>query len=539
MLRPLRDSKRSAEIIGVFSRFGGGVLLGAIGLGRGDGDATQSLTPARLRAALEELGPVFVKLGQILSTRRDLLGPEWAAELAQLQASVRTLGWDVMSPRIDAALGRPKAEVFAEIDPDPIGSASISQVYRARLHSGADVVVKVTRPGQDEKVAADLALLEMAAAQAERLYPDAARFQPRQMVQELARAIQAELDLREEAANGAEIAANLSEMDNVVIPKVYTDYSSRDLMVQQLIVGLQPRDSDKIAAAGLDGRALAAVGADAFLHMVLIDRVFHADPHPGNLFALPQNAVAFIDFGMIGRLTKARQRDLVALLGAIIGHDPAKLARTLADLGGDGTDPHDTLEGDSARFVARHGGARGLDLSAAVGDLMDIVRNADLALPPDLVLLLKALATADGTMKLLDPGFDTITAARPFVLRAMMARVDPSEVIPKLQTFGSDMLGLAEESPRLVRGALKRVSDGKLRAEIVIPETAALAGALERAGTRIAVAIVVAALAMAMAPQVVVMGPRILGLHLGSWLGCAGVVLGVLWLLGIGLFRRK
>lgn len=537
MLHPLGDSKRSAEIAAVFTRFGGGVLLRSLGLG-GTNGGEQTLTPERLRRALETLGPVFVKLGQILSTRRDLISAEWADELAKLQSSVGALPWDVMSPRIDALLGASKEDVFAEFDPEPIGSASIGQVYRARLKDGRAVVVKVTRPGQEALISADLRLLELAAAQAERFSPDLARYRPRAMVQELSRAIHAELDLTEEASNGEEVAANLAHLPDITIPGIHRGLSSRDLLVQDLVDGIPPKDKDRIAAEGLDGSALARAGADAFMNMVLVDRVFHADPHPGNLFALPGNRVAFIDFGMVGRLTKARQRELTSLLRAIVAKDAAGLSRSLLAWGEDGEARQDRLEADSARFVARHARA-GLDLSRAVGDLMDMVRNANLSLPADLVLLLKALATADGTMKLLDPDFDTIAAARPFVEREVLSRLSPDEVMTRMAGFGEEALALAEDSPALIKGALSRVSEGKLRAEIVIPENTDIAGALERSGKRIAVAVVIAAFAIGIAPGLIEWGPAVFGLHLGAWAGLAIIVAGILWLLGIGWFSRR
>jgi len=537
MKHPLGDSKRSAEILAVFTRFGGGVLLRSVGLAGGR-DADGPLTPERLRKAFEALGPVFVKLGQILSTRRDLLPAEWADELAKLQSSVEPLPWEVMSPRIDALLGAGRDEIFEAFDTEPVGSASIAQVYRARLKDGRAVVVKVTRAGQEAQVAADLRLMELAAAQAERLSADIARYRPRAMVRELARAIHAELDLTEEASNGEEVAANLAHLADVTIPAVHRNLSSRDLLVQDLVDGIQPRDREALAAAALDGPALARAGANAFMNMVLVDRVFHADPHPGNLFALAGNRVAFIDFGMVGRLTRARQREMIALLRAIVSKDAAALSRTLLSWGEGGDAGQDQLEADSARFIARHARA-GLDLSRAVGDLMDMVRDAKLSLPADLALLLKALATADGTMKLLDPGFDTISAARPFVERELVSRVSPQEVMARLSGFGEEAIALAEDAPGLVGGALRRISEGRLRAEIVIPGNMDVAGALERSGKRIAIAVVVAAFAIGIAPRLVEWGPAFLGLHLGTWAGLAAIAAGVLWLLGIGWFGRK
>ena len=535
MIDIFRDTRRAAEIVSVLGRFGAGVILRWLGLSS-DTEGGQQLTPERLRLALEALGPVFIKLGQILSTRRDLLGPEWADELTRLQTRVVPLPWDQMSARIEAGLGQPIDAVFAEFDTTPIGSASIGQVYRARLPGGEAVVVKVTRPGVADKVAADLQLLEQAVTHAERISPALRRYRPREMVQELARALTAELDLREEARNSTEVAANLAELPAVTIPGIFPDISSRDVLVQQMVDGIAPTDHAAIAAAGLDGPTLARNGAEAFMQMVLVDRVFHADPHPGNLFALTGNRVAFIDFGMVGRLGTARQRELVQLMRALVMRDAPGLAKVLATWGA-APQAQERLEGDSARFIARHG-RNGLDLAQAVNDMMDIMRDNELGMPPDLVLLLKALATADGTMKLLDPQFDTISAARPFVERDMLAKLSGEALLERGRTLLEETAELATDAPQLVRGALSRISEGRLRAEISLSDGGDVARALERSGQRIATALVIAAFVIATAAQISGWGPEVMGMRLGAWAQLAGLILGGLWLLVIGGRRR-
>lgn len=537
MSTPWTTSKRAAEIIAVFSSFGAGMLLRSFGITRASNQG-QPLTPQKLRELFEALGPVFIKLGQILSTRQDMLPASWTSELEKLQSSVVPLPWEVMSTRIEAALGRPCAEVFASIDEKPIGSASIGQVYRATLPDGEEVVLKVTRPDQARIVEADLRLLSAAATQALNFNPELARYRPREMVQELSRAIRAELDLMQEGANNDEIAHNLAALPAIRIPRIYHELSSTDLLVQEFIQGLSPKAPDEIDASGLDRKILAEKGAEGFMHMVLVDRVFHADPHPGNLFALPENHVAFIDFGMIGRLSKARQIELMTMLRAIVEGDAAGLSQVLSGWGRGGAAEAGTLEAESAAFISRHA-RRGLDLGAAIKDLMTMMSSADLVLPPDLVLLLKALATADGTMKALDPEFDTVAAARPFVERQLMAQFSPEEVTARLGRFSEGALALLESSPRLLGDVMRRIAEGRLRAEIVLPESTDIAGALDRAGKRIAIAVVIAAFAMGIAPRIVEWGPSFLGLAFGAWLGLGAIVTGALWLMGISLFGRR
>lgn len=535
MALPLRDTRRFSEILGVFTRFGGAFLLEKIGFGgsaRGDGP---DLTPARLRQALEELGPVFVKLGQILSTRRDLISGEWADELSHLRATVTPLPWSQMEARAEAALGRPWREVFARIDPDPIGSASIGQVYAAELPDGREVVIKITRPDQEERIAADLRLLEYAAARAAAMSPALLRFQPAAMVRELARAIRAEFDLTEEADNSEEVAANLADLPDVEVPEVLRELSSRDLLVQRRIRGTPPSDAKALADAGLDGPALARAGAAAFMQMLLVDRVFHADPHPGNLFALPGNRIAFIDFGMVGRLTQGRQRELVAFLRAIVGGDARGFARLLLRWSGAGdslTLP-EGLEAAAGRFIGRHS-RKGLDLGRAISDIMEMVRTADLSLPPDMVLLFKAMATADGTMKMLDPSFDTIAAAKPFVARDVLQKVRPEDAMARLADFAEAATSFGEEAPELLRQSLRRLSEGRLRADVSLSGAGDLGRALEGAARRIAVGLVLAALVMTLGPLVFAAGPLVFGLPLGSWTGLALLGAGGIWICGPG-----
>ena len=525
---PLRDARRLAEIVATFTRFGGGWLLERAGLGAGLSNSAGDLTPVKLREALEALGPVFVKLGQILSTRRDLIDDLWADALSQLRAQVTALPWSEMEARAEAALGRPWREVFSEILPEPIGSASIGQVYAARLLDGTDVVIKITRPDQEERIQADLRLLEYAAARAAALSPGVARYQPAAMVRELARAIRAEFDLTEEAENTEEMAANFAGFPKVRVPKVWSDYSSRDLMVQERIFGTPPSDAAALAAAGLDGPALAAVGAEAFMHSLLVERVFHADPHPGNLFALPDNHMAFIDFGMVGRLTSARQRELMSFLKAIVTADPRAFAKLLLRWSGaeNTLTPPASLEAAAGRFIARHS-RKGLDLSRAITDIMEMVREEDLALPPDLVLLFKAMATADGTMKLLDPQFDSISAAKPFVARDLLAVPKPEELAARLSDFAGAATAFGEEAPELLRAGLTRLSEGKLRAEVSLASGGDIARALEQAARRIAGGLVLAALLLTMGPVLAMAGPQVAGLPLGSWVGIFGLIGGV------------
>ncbi|MGE6304659.1 ABC1 kinase family protein [Serratia liquefaciens] len=531
-----RDRARLKEISTVLIRYGLQDVIRLLGLsnllsGAEGGSERQDgqTLPQRLRAALEALGPTFVKFGQILATRSDLLDASWTDELDRLHSQASTLSWEQLAPQIRADLKGDPHSLFAEFDETPLAAASMAQIYRARLHSGEAVVIKVLRPGLAKTIQADLRLLTYLAETVEQQSPALARYRPRQMVRALATALTHELDLTHEGNNCERVAQQFAQQPNVVIPKIYWQWSSQRLLVQEFLPGIAPENPQQLAAAGLDGPLLAQRGAQAFMKMVLEHRLYHADPHPGNVMALADNRVCFIDFGMVGQLSERRRNQLLLLLQAIAERESAGIVNTL--IAWSDSDPLDllALELAAQNFLDKQASAT-LTLGKALTDLLVMVREHQLALPPDLVLLFKALITADGVLHRLDPHFDIIATLKPMLQQVMLQRYTPEAVRRRMLVLGGEALDASEELPQTLRLLMRRLKGGKISADINVKNIDQLSKALERAAITLAIAIVTAAFALGLAPYLMHSSLRLWGIPLFPALGALACLGGVLLL---------
>jgi len=531
-----RDRARLKEISTVLIRYGLQDVIRLLGLsnllsgaeGSSERQDGQTL-PQRLRAALEALGPTFVKFGQILATRSDLLDASWTDELDRLHSQASTLSWEQLAPQIRADLKGDPHSLFAEFDETPLAAASMAQIYRARLHSGEAVVIKVLRPGLAKTIQADLRLLTYLAETVEQQSPALARYRPRQMVRALATALTHELDLTHEGNNCERVAQQFAQQPNVVIPKIYWQWSSQRLLVQEFLPGIAPENPQQLATAGLDGPLLAQRGAQAFMKMVLEHRLYHADPHPGNVMALADNRVGFIDFGMVGQLSERRRNQLLLLLQAIAERESAGIVNTL--IAWSDSDPLDLLDLELAaqNFLDKQASAT-LTLGKALTDLLVMVREHQLALPPDLVLLFKALITADGVLHRLDPHFDIIATLKPMLQQVMLQRYTPEAVRRRMLALGGEALDASEELPQTLRLLMRRLKGGKISADINVKNIDQLSKALERAAITLAIAIVTAAFALGLAPYLMHSPLRLWGIPLFPALGALACLGGVLLL---------
>ena len=531
-----RDRARLKEISTVLIRYGLQDVIRLLGLsnllsgaeGSSERQDGQTL-PQRLRAALEALGPTFVKFGQILATRSDLLDASWTDELDRLHSQASTLSWEQLAPQIRADLKGDPHSLFAEFDESPLAAASMAQIYRARLHSGEAVVIKVLRPGLAKTIQADLRLLTYLAETVEQQSPALARYRPRQMVRALATALTHELDLTHEGNNCERVAQQFAQQPNVVIPKIYWQWSSQRLLVQEFLPGIAPENPQQLATAGLDGLLLAQRGAQAFMKMVLEHRLYHADPHPGNVMALADNRVGFIDFGMVGQLSERRRNQLLLLLQAIAERESAGIVNTL--IAWSDSDPLDLLDLELAaqNFLDKQASAT-LTLGKALTDLLVMVREHQLALPPDLVLLFKALITADGVLHRLDPHFDIIATLKPMLQQVMLQRYTPEAVRRRMLVLGGEALDASEELPQTLRLLMRRLKGGKISADINVKNIDQLSKALERAAITLAIAIVTAAFALGLAPYLMHSSLRLWGIPLFPALGALACLGGVLLL---------
>jgi len=541
-----RDLGRLQEIAGVFVRHGLGDVVRRLGLADAMARAGHALhmdhagelarlePPVQVRRALEELGPTFVKLGQILAGRADLFGPEWTAEFGKLHSRVPPLPLEALRPQLREDLGDEPEAVFARFDAEPLAAASIAQVHRAALRDGTEVVVKVRRPNIVDTIEADLRLLDRLAAIADEEWPALKPYRPRQLVREFARSLRRELNLAAECRHAERVAANLAALPEVVIPRVHWAYTGERVNVQDYIDGIPGEDLDRVDREGLDRKLLARRGARAVLKMIVEDGFFHADPHPGNVFYLPGNRLAFIDFGMVGRISTRRRDELLQLLLGLVERHPQAVADVLTDWTGDQSAVQlAQLEDEIEAFVDQYHGTplAQLSLGDMLAEVTNILREHRLALPSDLALLIKAFITLEGMGRGLDPDFHMATEAQVILRQVVRARYRPQALARR---GWQALVGAATaigELPQDIARLLRRVRHGRVQVAIDITHLKRVGDQIDRAASRLALALVIAALIVGSSIVMTVGGgPRLLGLPAFGLLGFVGAVAGGLWL---------
>ncbi len=541
-----RDVGRLNTIAGVLIRHGLGDVVHRLGLAEQLARAGQVLMqphaadlarlepPVQLRLAMQELGPTFVKLGQILAGRADLFGPEWIAEFEQLHSHVPAVPLERLRPQLREDLGAEPELVFARFDTEPLAAASIAQVHRARLHDSSEVVVKIRRPDIAETIAADLRLLARLAVLAEQALPWLQPYRPQRLVKELARSLQRELDLASECRSAERIAKNLAALPWIVVPRVHWAYTRERVNVQDFIDGIAGHHLDRLRPPEYDRRLLARRGAQAVLKMIVEDGLFHADPHPGNVFYLADNRIAFIDFGMVGRLAARRRAELLTLLLGLVQRDAQAVADVLLDWTGDaGEADIDTLETEIEAFVEQYHGVplAQLSLSNMLADVTAILREHRLALPSDLALLIKAFITLEGLGRGLDPDFHMAQEALPLLRKVMRAQYRPKVLAQKAWRHLRRSLGLLEKLPHDLSRLMRNARRGRLNIHLDIVHLRRVGDQLTQAANRISMALVIAALIVGSSIVMTVTGgPSLFGLPAFGFLGFCGAVLGGLWL---------
>jgi ubiquinone biosynthesis protein len=541
-----RDLGRLNEIAGIFIRHGFGDTVRRLGLADALERAGHALNrehaadlarlppPVQVRMAMEELGPTFVKLGQILAGRADLFGPEWIAEFEKLHSRVPALPLDDLRPQLREDLKAEPEAVFARFDAEPLAGASIAQVHRAQLTDGTEVIVKIRRPGIVEKIEADLRLLERLAVMAEAQLPALKPYGPQRLVREFARSLRRELDLAGECRSAERIAANMAPLPFVQIPKVHWDWTGERLNVQDYVGGIPGEDLHRLQEAGLDRQLLAQRGARAVLKMIVEDGFFHADPHPGNVFYLPDNRIAFIDFGMVGRLSVRRREELLQLLLGLVEHRPQAVADVLLDWTGDarGVDLGQ-LETEIESFVDQYQGTplAQLSLGGMLSDVTAILREHHLALPSDLALLIKAFISLEGMGRGLDPGFHMATEALPILRQVVRARYQPKVMARRTWQSLRRAATLAERLPHDISRVLRNARRGHLHIGLELAHLRRVGDQVDRAASRISIALVIAALVIGSSIVMTVETTwTIFGLPALGTLGFFGAIAGGLWL---------
>jgi ubiquinone biosynthesis protein len=535
-----RDLSRLREISSVLIRHGLGDLVRRTGLATaleragqilhwGEALKSTEIEPQeRFRRSLEELGPTFVKLGQVLSTRPDLLSPSWIAELERLHSDVAPISFDELLPQIEKALGRSPFEVFADVEREPHAAASIAQVHRAKLPSGSPVVLKIRRPGISTKIAADLRLLDHLANLIEHEMPEARRYAPVQIVAQFRRSLERELDLAIEARHVEGFARNFADDPHILIPKVYWDFTSSLMNVQEYVAGIRGTDLPAIAAANLDRKVLAARGSDAVLKMILIDGFFHADPHPGNVLYLAGNRIALIDFGMVGRLSALRRSQIVDLLAGIVGQDDQAMLEVLLDWTGEHEVNEARLASDVSELAYDFADTQLKDVR--IGVLLQrvaaLLRDHAILLPADLTLMFKALISLEGLGRQYDPDFRLVDRVRPFLDRALSERYQPVVALRRSQATLANAFGLLTTVPRDLARLVKDARRGRMRVDLDLKRLDSFGERLHNTIDRMTIGIMTASLVIGSSIVMTVGGgPTLFGIPVLTLLGLLGYVI--------------
>ena len=466
-----RNVSRWREILSILSKYGLAMWLSRFDFALGksllknrNGQIlTEESRETRIRLALEELGPTFIKLGQIMSTRPDVVGGELASELEKLQTRVPADAPEVVAEIIRAELGQTVDEVFAEFSPEPIASASIGQVHRARLHSGEEVAVKVQHEGIQRQVHVDLDILTGLAELAE-LLPELKPYRPCSTVAEFQRALRRELDFTRECRCLEQFGKAFAENEHVMIPKVHVEFSTEHVLVMQWLNGTPLSESEMIRQSPINLTEVTRRGAEMYLEMIFHHGMYHADPHPGNLLLMSNDAIGLLDFGMVVRIDESLREEIEDLLFAIVEQDANQLATVVMRVGAVPPGLDETgLALDLTDYVSHyaHQSVGQFELAAALTEMFEIMRRYEIVLPSAMALLLKVLVMLEGTAKKLEPKFSLMEVLQPFQRKVLAQRLSPRRQLRKARRVAYEMQQLAEIVPRRLRDILQQVQSGR------------------------------------------------------------------------------
>jgi len=456
----------------------------------------------RIRRALERLGPAFIKMGQILSTRRDLIDPALAAELAKLQDQVPTVPWDEMAPTIHEELGASPSELFAEFDTEPLAAASIGQVYRAKLHDGRTVVVKIQRPGVRDVMETDLDIL-VTQAHSIAQHTDWGRSQNvAGIADEIVRVLRGELDYLQEARNMARFKEAFADSDDVFFPAPIWDLTTSHVLTMEMVGGIPGSRLDDLREAGVDTSRMVRNGVDCYFRQIFDMGTYHADPHAGNLFSLPDGRVGFVDFGRVANISHQHRQAVFDMLMAVMDDDPVDATEALLSICS--SDPSldvAALQRDLTQVVTLYRESQGRPdvLQLTLQETLAAIRRHRLALPGDIAVLLTTLGVLEGVASQIDPAFNIIEAAKPFAQRVLVKSLGPQawphEIMRALRRYRK----LAEDLPVALTRALRRASEGEFRLAVRPEHYEDAMRGLQDMVNRLAFALLLAAFVLAFA----------------------------------------
>lgn len=492
----------------------------------------------RIRRVLEDLGPTFVKLGQLASTRSDLLPDSIIQELVKLQDSVPPFSAETARNIVEQELDQHLDEIFEYFENAPLAAASIGQVHRAVLHGGQQVAVKIQRPGVMRTMSRDLEILQDLSALAERRLDWAKQYGLTRMAEEFSRALLAELDYGQEGRNAERIAGQQSAQDKAYIPAIYWDYSSARVLTMEYVEGITLNHREKLLERGIKLKSVAQQLVEMMLDQIFIHGFFHADPHPGNVMLMDNGKLALIDFGMVGRLSEEMKDALSALVIALMRRNTDSMVRAILRLGvipeeADRAVLHDDMDRlrESYYDIPFHR----ISIGKALNDLFGVARKHRLVIPPDLAMLGKTMLTMEGVVANLDPSFSIVQMAEPFGRQLVKQRFSGSRLQRKLVGGVADLAESLLEFPSQARQLSALLSKGKLKVEVGLPELKDVEQKLGRVGNRLSFSIVLLAFSIIMAGLII--GSSLRGEPSLLWdfptveIGSVIALLMILWLL--------
>ena len=495
--------RRYKDIGRLLLKYGRKDLVNRAGLdealeGEGLTDADQGGDPEQLAADLERMGPAFVKLGQLLSTRADLLPPAYLDALSRLQDDLEPFSFAEVEQIVQEDLGVRMSKGFASFDATPVAAASLGQVHHARLRDGREVAVKVQRPNIREKMAEDLATIEDIADFLDRHTSAGPQFDFTQMVHEFRRVVTQELDYRREANNLERVAANLTDFPRIIVPRPIDDYTSSRVLTMELVKGQKVTSLTPLVRQEIDGKGLALELFRAYLHQIIVNGFFHADPHPGNVFLTDDGRVALLDLGMVSRLTPNRQEQLLKLLLAVAegdGDKVASLAMQMGEVRGDVDEKHllrDVQDLLSAYMDAPL--AHQVQVGRAMMELTRVSGANGLRMPSELTMLGKTLLNLDQVGRALDPEFDVNAALRAEAPALMQRRMRDTVRASNVYTAALETKEFMEQLPGRVNRLLDAATQNQLRLNVDLIDEGAIMGGLQKVANRITLGLLLAAL---------------------------------------------
>jgi ubiquinone biosynthesis protein len=541
--RTYRNLNRYRQILSVLFKYGFDdivellkidqyIEIGLQVISRKRGERVERLSRAvRVRMAIEELGPAYIKMGQILSTRPDLVPVDFIHELARLQDKIPAFPFTDVRRIINEETGRPAHDLFDQLDPEPLASASIGQVHRARLKDGEDVAVKIQRPGIRKLVEIMLHLATLA----ERHIEELAHHRPVKIVEEFARSIEKEMDYTLEATSMERVARSFLHDETVYIPKVYREETTERVLTTEFVDGIKVSLLERLDANGYDRQLITRRGADILLTQIFDHGFFHADPHPGNLFVLPNNVICLLDFGMMGTVDRNTREAFVELVDAVVRRDEPRTTQVLLKLTLWEEEPDLRILGkDVADFMGEHlyKPLKDIQIGKLLHSMLELAAQHRLRIPPEIFLMMKAISTVEGVGLLLDPDFDMIVHAEPFIKQVKLSRFSPKRLGSDAVSIFAQYMDFVQEFPKDLLEITRTIRQKKFTFMLELKSMESMLSTHDQISNRISFSIIIAALIIGSALIVISKTPPLFfGISLIGIIGfLAAAVMGI-WLL--------